>query len=66
MTKLTTVTVDVQDQEKVHRLRLEAAKRGLTRSNYCRLLLEKATNGFTDFDIPGHEIKFKDDLNQRK
>lgn len=40
-------------------LRIEAAKRGMTLSRYCGLLLDKATNGYTDFDVAGHEETFK-------
>lgn len=60
MSKQTTISIDVQSKETQDRLRLEAAKRGLTRSNYCRLLLEMATKNYTDFEIPDHPIIIKD------
>lgn len=65
MSKQTTISIDVQSQENQDRLRLEAAKRGLTRSNYVRLLIEKATKHYTSFDIPDHPIVIRDP-DQRK
>lgn len=53
------VSAWVTDNDKKEQLRIEAAKRGMTLSRYCGLLLEKATNGYTDFDITGHEETFK-------
>jgi hypothetical protein len=53
------VSAWIPDNDKKEQLRIEAAKRGMTLSRYAGLLLEKATNGYTDFDIEGHEETFK-------
>lgn len=60
MSKTTAVCADVLDAERKHKLRMEAAKRGMTISKYVSLLIEKATQNYSNFDIPGHEIKFKE------
>lgn len=65
MSRQTTISVDVRSKDAQDRLRLEAAKRGLTRSDYVRLLLEFATNNYTKFDIPDHPIVIRDP-DQRK
>jgi hypothetical protein len=56
----------VTDNDKREKLRIEAAKRGITLSRYAGLLLEKATNGYTDFDIEGYEETFKAKQYQRR
>jgi hypothetical protein len=52
------ISVWIVDHEAKEHLRIEAAKRGISLSRYAGLLLEKATKGFTDFDIEGYEETF--------
>lgn len=56
----------VENNDKKEHLRIEAAKRGITLSRYVGLLLEKATSGYTDFDVAGFDETFPAKQYQRR
>lgn len=60
------ISVWIVDNDTREQLRIEAAKRGMSLSRYAGLLLEKATKGFTDFDIEGYEETFGAKQYQRR